>query len=277
MGTHHVDEDPHGVPVLDLHLPVVAVRRNDDGSLETPKPVIYGTAFPILPGVFVTAGHVATDACADGIPALVRRAPDGQVKVFQVTQYEVFAPTDLALLACPGLAELVPLPIDFDNQLTFFDPVYTVGFPCGVDPEWVKVVPRGFKGYVVTRRRMYQLSGQPPGYEVSFHAPQGLSGAPLVSRVRGDHRCYGYIIQEATIGAGQHETVVGIAIDVTVLLSIRTDLQGIGPLARAFGREPVDPRPPSPAQLPGGIKPQEGDTQGWPDDEPPPPPEMPAP
>jgi hypothetical protein len=97
------DQEPHRVAILDVHLPVVAVRRNDDGGLEAPKPVIYGTAFPILPGTFVTAGHVARDARADGIPALARRAPDGQVKVFEVIAYEVFAPTDLALLACPGL------------------------------------------------------------------------------------------------------------------------------------------------------------------------------
>ena len=55
------DDTLLGVRILDLHLGVVAVRQKPGGGIEAPKPLIYGTAFPVLPGLFVTAGHVATD------------------------------------------------------------------------------------------------------------------------------------------------------------------------------------------------------------------------
>jgi hypothetical protein len=39
---------------------------------------------------------------------------------------------------------------------------------------------RAFKGYVVTRRALRHLPAAPPGYEISFIPPIGLSGAPLM-------------------------------------------------------------------------------------------------
>ena len=255
-----------GVRVLDLHLAVVAVQRKPDGGFEVPKPIIYGTAFPVLPGLLVTAGHVADHAHTDGMIGLVRIGPDGQIKVSAVRDCEVFSSIDVALLDCPGLNELVPLPIDFDHQLGMLDPAYAIGLSSALDPEWVTLVPRAFRGHVVTRREMYQLRAQPPGYELSFHAPQGLSGAPLVSHIRGSQCCYGYMIQQATIGSGQHETVVGIAIDISVLLSLRTQVQDRGVLAEAFGRLPVELPTPSPVQLPGGRRIPVIDPSDWPDD-----------
>jgi trypsin-like peptidase len=256
-----------GVRVLDLHLGVVAVRRKADGGIEAPKPLIYGTAFPILPGLFVTAGHVANDVQVDGIPGLVQVTSGRNIKVSEITQLEVFSGIDLALLECPGLKELVPLPLEFDRELTFLEPAYAIGYPYALDPEWVTVVPRGFRGHVVTRRELYQLRGQPPGYELSFHAPQGLSGAPVVSHVQGDHRCYGYVVQQATLGGGDEKAIVGVAVDIRVLLTVKTDLLGLGPLALAFGRDPVTPRAPSPVQLPGGRKPIPMNIEPWPDEE----------
>ena len=262
------DEPPVGVRVLDLHLPIFAVERKADKSLEATSPAVYGTTFPILPGVFVTAGHVITDASADGIPAIGRMAPDGGVRISQITDHEVFTPLDLALLICPGLEELTPMPLEFDHRLAFYDPAYSLGFPCGVDPEWVTLVPRGFRGYVVTRRELYQLPGQPPGYEVSFAAPRGLSGAPLVSHRRnGEQYCYGYMVQQSTIGTGDEQTALGVAVDVSVLLTITTHLKGIGTLATALGRDPIDMRSPSPVQLPGGVKPSNVSVDDWPDDD----------
>jgi hypothetical protein len=258
--------DVTGIKVLDLHLGVVAVSQKPDGGVEALKPVIYGTAFPILPGLFVTAGHVASDVRVDGIPGLVQITEQREVKVSEITRFEVFTGIDLALLECPSLRHLIPMPLEFDRELTLLDPAYAIGYPLALDPEWVTVVPRAFRGHVVTRRELYQLAGQPAGYELSFHAPQGLSGAPVVSHVQGDQRCYGYIIQQATLGSGDEKAVVGVAVDIRALLTVRTDLLGIGPLATPFGREPVEPRAPSPAQLPGGQRPIAGDAEAWPGD-----------
>lgn len=168
--------------MLDLHLAVVAVRRKPDGGLESPRPVIYGTAFPIAPGLFVTAGHVADDARADGMIGLAHIGPEGGVRVSSVPDYEVFSGIDLAVMSCPDLSGLPAMPLDFNHQLTLLDPAYAIGYPWSLDPEWVTVVPRGFRGHVVTRRETYQLPAQPPGYELSFLTPKGMSGAPLVRK-----------------------------------------------------------------------------------------------
>jgi hypothetical protein len=254
------------VRVLDLHYPVVAGRPNSDGGLSLTKAYVYGTAFPILPGLFVTAGHVAQDAEGDGTPALGWMGPEGEIKAFAIAESEQFKGLDLALCYVPDLVKVVPFTIEFDQGLEMLDPAYAIGFPHAVDPEWVSMAPRALRGFVVTRREMYQLPAQPPGYELSFGAPQGLSGAPLVSHVRGSHRCYGYVVQQGVLGLGDQQTVVGVAIDITVLLSIETQLMGIGALANALGQKPKQLEPPSPRQLPGGAKPLDEGAAHWPDD-----------
>ena len=82
------------------------------------SPVIYGTAFPIAPGIFVSAAHVFEDAHADGrAVALVQGHPE-RTRIHVVTDTEVFRGIDLALMACPEMNDLVPIPIDFTNRLT---------------------------------------------------------------------------------------------------------------------------------------------------------------
>ena len=252
------------VRMLDLHLAVVAVRRKPDGGLESPRPVIYGTAFPIAPGLFVTAGHVADDARADGMIGLAHIGPEGGVRVSSVPDCEVFSGIDLAVMSCPDLSGLPAMPLDFDHQLTLLDPAYAIGYPWSLDPEWVTVVPRGFRGHVVTRRETYQLPAQPPGYELSFLTPKGMSGAPLVSHVRGHQCCYGYIVQQTTVG----DAVFGVAIDISALLGVAVNVMDIGPLASLFGRDPVSLPPRTDIKLPGGRREPTVDDQGWPDDPP---------
>jgi len=119
---------------------------------------------------------------------------------------------------------------------------------------------------VVARRDLRQLARQPTGYEVSFFAPQGLSGAPLVSTAHGAPRCYGYMIQQGTLGLGSDVTPVGIAVGIEVLLTIQFDGR---PLAQTFGREPVVARAPVAPSLPGGLPLAiDAGVDGWPDDAP---------
>jgi hypothetical protein len=100
---------------------------------------------------------------------------------------------------------------------------------------------------------------------VSFPTPQGLSGAPLVSHIHGDHRAYGYVVQQGVLGVGEHQAIVGVAVSIEVLLSIRTNVNGIGALALPFEHEPRELRPPTAPRRPGGVTPVEH-TNGWPDD-----------
>src|SRR5262249_2279469 len=159
---------------------------------------------------------------------------------------------DLALLWCSALRDVRPFPLEFDQTLAIGDQVTAIGFPMAVDPEWVSIAHRGFTGHVVTRRELYHIQpDQPPGYEVSFLAPRGLSGAPLVSRRRGDHYCFGYIVQQSTIGTSADPTPVGIAVDIKVLLTVRSKIIG-NTMASLFGRELITLTA-TPPQLPGGI------------------------
>jgi len=260
----------HQLRAFDLNVPVLSSLRATDGSLQTPKPLVYGTAFPLAPGLFATAAHVIEAAAADGTPGLsyVSSAADPMVH-YAVKSYELVKAIDLAILEAPSLAKLPAFPIDFDRKLEFLANASALGFPLAMDAEFVTCIPRAFGGHVVRRRELYQLPGQPPGYELSFPAPEGLSGAPLVSTHYGKAFCYGYIIQQSTLGIGDHRAAVAIAVDVDVLLSVKTKYTSSGALAQLFGRTPVDAHKPSPKQLPGGAS---GFTlteleEGWPDDD----------
>jgi hypothetical protein len=253
------------IGIWDVHLPVLSVEVHSDGSVRTRKPIVYGTAFPIAPGLFVTAGHVLRDANSDGEPVLSVVVPGEPMRPFRVGMYEVFESIDLGLLVCEQLRHLPPLTPDFDRPLRLLAQVSAVGFPLAMDAEYVSLTPRAFGGFVVARRDLRLLPAQPTGYEVSFFAPQGLSGAPLISTAHGKPRCYGYMVQQATLGLGTDVTPVGIAVGIEALWTVRFDSR---PLAWDCGRPPVAPRPPTPPALPGGLPvATAADLEGWPDDD----------
>jgi hypothetical protein len=248
--------------IWDLHLPVLSLRRGA-GAYETKKPIIYGTAFPVGDGLFVTADHVVKDAAADGALALSVLSGAGRmIQPFLADYIERVAGIDLAVIKCAALRHLNCVSVDFDRPLGLLAPVSAVGFPLALDPQFVTVSPRAFGGVVVTRRRLFHLPGQPPGYEVSFFAPQGLSGAPLVSVAHGAPRCYGVVIQQASIGAGSEVTPVGIAVGIEALLSVVDGSTG-RPFASFFGREHVPARRPVESPFTTIAAPLEG----WPDDD----------
>jgi len=122
----------------DTHLPVLSAVRNSSGGLETPKPMAYGTAFPVAPGLFLTAGHVIKDAKADGIPGLALVRPGQKMFAHEIIDYELVDAVDLAILRCPSLVQLPPLPIDFDRPLDILMPAQAVGFPLAMDAEHVR-------------------------------------------------------------------------------------------------------------------------------------------
>jgi hypothetical protein len=245
---------------------VLAVRRRLDGTAYSPHAIVYGTAFPIGRGLFVTAAHVLAGASGDGQPALGVIVAGQPVRPYRVSLGEQFDAVDLAVMRCEPLDHLPPLPLDFDQPLGLLSEASAVGFPLALDAEHVTISPRGFAGHVVARRPMYQMPQQPVGYELSFFAPRGLSGAPLISTFHGAPRCYGYIVQQSSLGLGPDVTPVGIAVSIEVLLGIVFDGT---PLARVFGRELVQLEPPTPAPLAGGVPQIDLATleEGWPDDE----------
>lgn len=238
-----------GVSILDLHLAVVAGGPAADGSaFELASPVFFGTAFPILPGVFVTAAHVVRAARdSGGKVAFCRTGPrrsEIPSAVHLVDDVELFDGLDLALVKCAGHSNLVPLPLLFE-PLDVLTPVTAVGFAVGVDVQYQTFVHRAFAGHIVTRRGLYHLQpDQPPGYELSFVTPPGLSGAPLVIRTADGAFVAGHIVHWWRVELEGAEYRFGIAVASEALIGVTSAIVG-GSLVRALSGEPRPLRPPS--------------------------------
>lgn len=261
----HVDP-PIIVQALDMHLPVLSVTQGKSGELSTTKAYVYGTAFPIAKGVFATASHVVEAALSDGTPCLSRFVGGGgQLPAHVATAWETFPEVDFALIRCPDLEWLPKLPVAF-RDVNFWDPAYALGFPFAADAEWVSIVPRGFRGWVVTRRRLAHLQAHPPGLELSFPTPKGLSGSPVMIVQNGVTAVGGHVIQQSTLGTGDDTLQVGLAVDAAAWLWLKSQMLG-APVASLFGREYVEPPPPTTPPLPGGLKQPSNLGQDWPDDD----------
>jgi hypothetical protein len=134
----------------------------------------------------------------------------------------------LAILLCPGL-RTESLPFDF-APLEYLSEVAAIGFPFGITlrPEGPHVqILRGFKGNIVTRRGLEELSAlAPPGYETSFNAPPGLSGAPLLSLDSEIPTVRGMMIRENTAQLGERTMTLGVALDIENLLCLDSRLVG---------------------------------------------------
>jgi len=213
-------------------------------------PTFFGTAFPIRPGVFVTAAHVVRAARdSGGKVAVYRTGPRSREvpsAVHCVDDIELFDGLDLALVKCAGHANLVSLPLLFE-PLDVLTPVTAVGFAVGIDVQYQTFVHRAFAGNVVTRRELYHMKPQqPPGYELSFVTPPGLSGAPFVIRTADGDFVAGYIVHWWRVELEGVEYRFGIAVASEALLSVTSAIVG-GSLAEALGTEP---RPLGPASTP---------------------------
>src|SRR5579872_1616351 len=138
-------------------------------------PGILGTAFPVGGGRYLTAGHVVSgraaaemclgfvegDACRHGRVIETEVLPGVDVAVMEVSEPTSWAPR--LLTWCP-MDMLAPALAD----------VRVCGFPFGLNLGGEIVLNiRSFKGYIVSAGLMTNE------YELSFPAPEGLSGAPL--------------------------------------------------------------------------------------------------
>lgn len=244
------------IDVLDLHLPVFAGQRVAADRLEPASPYIYGTAFPVWHGgLFATAAHVVKSAVAAGEVVLGRLGGPGPgIPGYGVERAEIFEEYDLALLKCPGLEKFPPVNLEMQNQLAIFDEVCAVGHPFSVDPEHLIAVHRGFAGHIVASRQLYRLPGQPPGYELSFPTPPGMSGAPLIHRGDDDvPRCYGYIVEQADTEFAGVRVSLGIAVSTAVFCSIRTKFLRDNTFSDWFGVPGAPPPPRHEPKRPGGM------------------------
>lgn len=233
--------NPHAV-----NLAVLAGRGDHDkNAFDLSHGVFYGTAFCLAPDVFLTAAHVFRGAAADCDVALARLTPE-RLQVQPVQDSEVFDDIDLAILACPNL-EAEILPFQF-RALGFLNDVFSMGFAFGFEATGNPDAPyvyqlRAFKGYIVNRRGLTNLRGVPPGYELSFVPPVGLSGAPLVRALEdGTEAVTGMIPTHHTAEFQDRQMELGLALDIEELLTLESRIVGGSIAERLFRRPRIPPR-----------------------------------
>lgn len=161
------------------------------GSLYSVTGDILGTCFSIGGGFCLTAGHVASE---------VRERPASKVAVIGFRHERRWIGAEIAECEVLG-ADVGVLRFVFNEgveggdapkfswsvqPLPLLAPVKSIGYPFGstrVDTQ-LFIIPRAFQGHVVSALSKYQLvgfEGTPFAvYELSFAAPRGLSGAPLL-------------------------------------------------------------------------------------------------
>lgn len=138
---------------------------------------VYGTAFHIGEGFFLTSGHVIPDENEKtivGLGFLDDRQWMGKI----ITNSEIIPEYDLGILEAQ-LPEPATLIWD-TNQCPMLQDVLTVGFPYALDLEHLHINVSSFKGYIVSALTSYDIIARPGVYELSFNCPRGLSGAPLI-------------------------------------------------------------------------------------------------
>jgi len=217
-----------------VNLAVVAGRgSHENKSFDLNYSLFHGTAFCLAPNLFLTAGHVYRDAKGDGDVALARLTP-GKLQVVQVEDFEIFEQIDLALLLCPNL-EAEILKFHF-GALEYLTDVFALGYAFGLEHPTYHL--RAFKGHIVTRRGLNILTGNPPGYELSFVPPPGLSGAPLIFAGSGETPAVtGLILQHHTAEYRERKMELGLALDIVEILTLDSRLLG-GSIAERLFRRP---------------------------------------
>ena len=217
-----------------LNLAVLAGHGNVEKRVfDLSYGVFHGTAFSIAPDLFLTAAHVFKDAQGDGEVALARFTP-GNFHAQTVSDFEIFDDIDLILLNCINLSSEI-LPFNF-APLNFLVDVFTMGYPFGFEPPVYYL--RAFKGYIVTRRGLTSLPGVPPGYELSFVPPPGLSGAPLLTLLPdGSPVITGMVLQHHTAEYRERRMELGIALDIKEILTLESRIVGGNIAERLFDRQ----------------------------------------
>lgn len=162
------------------------------GSALEMLPDIKGTAFNIGGDFFLTAGHVVQGQPPSGqFRALAFQRDSGFFGV-RVVDAEVLS-KDLGILALDSVgkgygAHVHMLPWTENKSWSFFEPVRSIGYGYGIQNLGgeLSLVIRGFQGHLVTCLNKFRPVGSTAApyeaLELSFAAPCGLSGAPLIEK-----------------------------------------------------------------------------------------------
>jgi hypothetical protein len=136
---------------------------------------VIGTCFSIGNGFFLTAAHVVSSAVDCG---WIGYPVEKVWRMLDLKGSEIHEDVDVAIIQ----AEMPDHKI-FKWQVQsrgMWEQAQTIGFPYALDLENANLNIRGFSGHIVSQLSFYGLTAKPRVYELSFQAPRGLSGAPLL-------------------------------------------------------------------------------------------------
>ena len=184
------------ISAYDVLLPVFSARPVA-GRVFSPSAEVAGTCFLLGGPFYLTAGHVAAQHEADGRRSTVGllSSHDGNWHATKVVEIELL-PDDLAIIQLATNREPAP-----ETELAFpwldagvapLSDVWTVGYAYGLHTvrDRPMVLQRAFRGHIVADPAEFEIPARPrdpfAAYELSFQAPRGLSGSPLLMGL-GEH------------------------------------------------------------------------------------------
>ena len=139
----------------------------------------------------MTAGHVLDGIRDSGKTGVVVAVPPGEgaplaLRVADMERLE----HDIGILRVPGVQRIPPewvYTLRWHREpVVQLDPVWTLGFAFGTHTvgAQIRMLHRAFRGYIVSDPPEFEIPQIGPrrfsAYELSFAAPRGLSGSPLL-------------------------------------------------------------------------------------------------
>ncbi len=174
-------------------LPIFTAHKTENNSFLLTGNLV-GTCIPLGGEFMLTASHVASEfqsraSKTVGVVGLYN--PNTQaIKGAQIIEHEILS-CDISIIKVDFSFQdsknwIQPLPWRKSKSYIFED-IKCFGYPYGlynVDKN-KSIVLRGFKGYIVSNINAYKPIGYEDipfsAYELSFQAPRGLSGSPIIS------------------------------------------------------------------------------------------------
>jgi len=163
----------------DFIFPLVGLEKDKESDV-LEKKEIFGTAFYILEGYFITAGHVVQNAnnCEKaGVGYMIGE----RYRINFLTDYEIFEDIDLAIIRVEHViptTKAIRWNLEYPNLLT---DIMAIGYPYGLNRADRTIKTRAFKGHIISVSKFMRLKNNPISLELSFQCPRGLSGAPVIN------------------------------------------------------------------------------------------------
>lgn len=166
----------------DYEFPVIGYNKEEimPENIVSPRN-IYGTAFSIGNGFFMTAGHSIKAAFSENDTISIGIVSGNDYIAYEADSSEVIDDFDVGFIKTIRTIERAKTNKWVTSRLPSLYDVIAGGFPYAMDNERNTIGTRSFKGYVVSMKPFSSFSSDIRVYELSFQCPRGLSGAALTT------------------------------------------------------------------------------------------------